>query len=112
MFLTPERREQLLANGLQSARDVEDTFDPLPVVELSQPDGAATWLLTEFDPDEPGLACGLVHRVDGVDDVRLSKIAANDGPIGLAVGRDRAFRLAKLLTPCRDATRIASVIAG
>ena len=60
-LLTPEQRAQLLANGkkqreAQEAGRGEDFF---PVVKLFTPDAGATWLLTELDPEDQGLAFGL-----------------------------------------------------
>lgn len=115
MLVSREQREQLLANGLRSARDREGGFDPIPVVKLFQPDGAATWLLTQLDPNDPDLAYGLVDRGGGAPDVdyaRLSEIAATVGPLGLAVEQDRAFRPAKTLRAYREAAKIAGIVAA
>jgi hypothetical protein len=57
LLITPEQREQLIANGHRSRHD--PVFDPQPVVKLFTPDASATWLLTELDPDEPNIAFGL-----------------------------------------------------
>ena len=52
-LITPELREQLLANG---ARRSADHF---PVLKLFNPTGAATWLVTEMDPDDHDYLFGL-----------------------------------------------------
>ena len=58
-LLTTSLREKLLANG-RANRDADGLprehgyIDHKPVVKLFTPDaGAATWLLTEIDPDDP-----------------------------------------------------------
>lgn len=115
MGITPEQREKLLNNGLQSARDAEGAFDPIPVVKLFQPDGAATWLLTELDPNDPDLAYGLIDRGDGTPDldyVRLSAIAEVRGGLGLAVEQDRSFRPCKSLSLYHQAAKTAGCITA
>jgi len=57
-LITPELRVRLLANG-QIARD-NPRFDPWPVAKWFNPCGAATWLITELDPDDEDLAYGLM----------------------------------------------------
>jgi hypothetical protein len=52
-LVTDEIREQLLANGRN--RDQDHT----PVVKFFSPVGAATWLITEMDPEMPDLLFGL-----------------------------------------------------
>lgn len=44
-LLTPDQREQLLANGRQPGRD------HVPVVKFFNPIGIGTWLATEIDSD-------------------------------------------------------------
>lgn len=56
-LITSEQRTLMLANGARSAAGEE--IDPFPVVKLFTPDGGATWLLTELDPDDPDIAFGL-----------------------------------------------------
>src|SRR3546814_11021801 len=54
---------------------VGEAHDPYPVVRLFTPDAAASWLLTELDPDDPDLASGLCDLGLGapkLDHVRLS----------------------------------------
>src|SRR3546814_18259986 len=57
---------------------VGEAHDPYPVVRLFTPDAAASWLLTELDPDDPDLAYGLCDLRLGapkLDHVRLSLLA-------------------------------------
>lgn len=92
-LITEEQRAQMLANGRQS-RDRED-FDPAPVVKLFTPDGWATWLLTEIDPDDPDHAFGLCDLGQGFPElgyVSLDELATVRGRLGLPIERDRSFK--------------------
>src|SRR3546814_16013574 len=68
-----ELRSRLVANGMRTR--VGEAHDPYPVVRLFTPDAAASWLLTELDPDDPDLAYGLCDPGLGapkLDHLRLS----------------------------------------
>ena len=102
-LLTPELREQLLANGRQQAlvRGTGRETDFFPVVKLFTPDGAATWLLTELYPDAPHIAFGLCDLGFGFPepgDVSLAEIGALRGILGLPVERDLHFTATKPLS--------------
>jgi hypothetical protein len=89
----------MLANGRRSAAG--EPIDPCPVVKLFTPDAAATWLLTELDPDEPDIAFGLCDLGIGFPElgsVRLSEIAQVRGALGLPVERDGHFVATKPLS--------------
>ncbi len=60
-LLTKELREQLLANGREQAKvkGTKAERDFPPVVKFFYPAGAATWLISEADPDDPDLLHGL-----------------------------------------------------
>lgn len=91
-LLTAALRRQLLLNGHKSRSQPD--FDPVPVVKLFTPDGSATWLLTELNPDNPDLAFGLCDLGLGSPElgyVSLSEIASIRGRLGLPVERDRWF---------------------
>ena len=95
-LLTQGQRRRLLQQGAQQRalqyRDQSEDFPP--VVKLFTPDGAATWLLTELDPDDPDLAFGLCDLGLGAPElgyVRLSELEALRGGLGLPVERDRHF---------------------
>jgi len=91
-LITDEQRTQLLANG-QAHADGQD-IDPLPVVKLFTPDGQATWLLTELDPQDGDTAFGLCDLGLGMPElgsVRLSELATIRGPLGLPIERDLYF---------------------
>ena len=61
MLLTQAQHAQLLDNGRRQAavKGTPDEIDFPPVVKLFNPCGAATWLLTEIDPDDETVAWGL-----------------------------------------------------
>lgn len=110
-LLTDEQRRQMLANGqhnaIKSAKD-GDTTDFSPVVKLFCPWGAATWLLTELDPEDPDIAFGLCDLGMGCPElgsVRLSEIAAVTGPGGLRIERDITFHADKTLAAYADEAR-------
>jgi Protein of unknown function (DUF2958) len=60
-LLTSAQRAKLLDNGHRQAavKGTPDEIDFHPVVKLFNPCGAATWLLTEIDPDDETVAWGL-----------------------------------------------------
>ncbi|TXM95370.1 DUF2958 domain-containing protein [Methylobacterium sp. WL116] len=90
---TKAQRRQLLLNGQRSAAGKD--IDPLPVVKLFLPDGAATWLLSELDPTDPTRAFGLCDLGLGSPElgyVDLNELAQLRGYIGLPVSRDVYFQ--------------------
>lgn len=107
-ILTSEQERSMLANGRwnagRAAKDAQ-TEDFRPVVKLFCPWGAATWLLTELDPQDPDVAFGLCDLGQGFPElgrVRLSEIIAVRGPGGLTIQRDRHFKAAKTLQAYAD----------
>ena len=95
-LLTKEQYEKLLDNGRTQARvkGTPQELDPEPVVKLFYPAGAATWLLTELDPEEPDIAWGLCDLGMGFPEfgtVRLSELKSFTGIAGLRIERDRFF---------------------
>jgi len=97
-LLTKEQRTQLIAHGQINARRMaegEDTVHFSPVVKLFAPWGAATWLLTELDPEDEDIAFGLCDLGMGspeLGSVRLSELGSVRGPAGLRIERDRHFK--------------------
>ncbi|MBR1240266.1 DUF2958 domain-containing protein [Bradyrhizobium sp. AUGA SZCCT0274] len=86
--LTEEDRIRLFANALA------DESDHAPVVKLFTPDGAATWLISEVDPDDPDRLFGLCDLGQGYPElgyVSLAEISAVRGRLGLPVERDLHF---------------------
>jgi hypothetical protein len=113
ILITKDQREQMLANGRLSAAG--KAIDPLPVVKLFTPDGAATWLLTELDPDDPDIAfglCDLGMQCPELGCVRISEIASVRGRFGLAVERDLHFTADKPLSAYAAAARTAEAIVA
>lgn len=96
-LLTKEQIDRLARNGRANAERIDDdgnTHDFEPVVKLFMPDGAATWLLTATDPEDPDIAFGLCDLGMGCPElgtVRLSELESVRGQIGLPVERDRHF---------------------
>lgn len=85
-LLTPEQREQLLANGRQ--RDV----DHVPVVKFFNPIGIGTWLATELDGGGDimfGLA--QLNDVPELGSFSLEELAALQLPFGMRIERDVSF---------------------
>lgn len=91
-LIKQELRNALLANGQQSQLQ---EHDPFPVIKLFTPDSAATWLLTELDPNEPDRAFGLCDLGVGSPEmgwVSLVELQGFRGPFGLAVIVDINFK--------------------
>ena len=106
-LLTKAMADKLLENGRKQAA-TEHHLDPFPVVKLFTPDGAATWLLTEIDPDDPSIAFGLCDLGLGfpeLGNVSLVEIAALRGALGLPVERDRWFKADKPLSAYAEIAR-------
>jgi Protein of unknown function (DUF2958) len=95
-LFTKAQREQLLDNGRRQAavKGTSDEIDFHPVVKLFNPVGAATWLLTEIDPDDETVAWGLCDLGMGFPEfgtVSLIELADYRGRLGLGIERDRYF---------------------
>jgi hypothetical protein len=96
-LITSAQRQKLLENGRaqRAAIDRQDqVLDFEPVVKLFTPDGNATWLLSQLDPDTGHLAFGLCDLGLGEPElgyVSLAELAALRGPLGLAIERDQSF---------------------
>lgn len=110
-LLTAEIRARLLDNGRRNAERIADdgkTIDFEPVVKLFTPDAACTWLLTEIDPEDHGIAVGLCDLGMGspeLGSVSISELTAVRGKLGLAVERDLWFRADKTLSAYADEAR-------
>jgi hypothetical protein len=115
-LLTSEQEVQLRANGAanasRAARDQEPE-DFRPVVKLFCPWGAATWLLTELDPNDPDVAFGLCDLGMGFPElgcVSLSELGSIQGSGGLRIERDLYFTPSKTLQGYAEEARGASRI--
>lgn len=96
MLLTKSQREKLLDNGRRQAavKGTSRELDLFPVVKLFDPCGAATWLLTEIEPDDPDIAWGLCDLGMGCAEfgtVSLSELASVRGRLGRGIERDLHF---------------------
>lgn len=110
-LLTRQLRRQMLANGARARGD--EAHDPAPVVKLFTPDAAATWLLSDLDPEDPDIAfglCDLGHGFPELGSVRLSELEAVRGRLGLPVERDVTFQATKTLGAYASAARAHSRI--
>lgn len=114
-LLMKQQMQQLLANGRRQAsvRGTANEIDFPPVVKLFHPAGAATWLLTELDPDDPDIAWGLCDLGIGFPEfgtVRLSELKSLQVIPGLGVERDRFFEvqgpISRYIAAAMDAGRI------
>lgn len=84
-LLTPEQREQLLANGRQPGGD------HVPVVKFFNPVGIGTWLATEIDSDND-TCFGLADiGFPELGTFSLDELAALELPFGMHIERDVFF---------------------
>ena len=106
-LISDEHRTQLLVNGRITA-DGGD-HDPQPVVKLFTPDGHATWLLTELDPEDGDTAYGLCDIGIGMPElgtVRISDLASIVGPLKLPIERDLYFTAKRTLSEYMQLARM------
>lgn len=117
-IFTQEQEQQLKANGRRNAERIArdgNTEDFAPVVKLFCPFGAATWLLTEIDPENSEIAFGLCDLGMGspeIGSVSIAEITAIRGPGGLRVERDLHFKADKTLQAYATEARAAGVIVA
>jgi hypothetical protein len=114
-LITKKQREQLLKNGKESEATKPDCPDHYPVVKLFTTWGAATWLLTELDPEEPDIAFGLCDLGMGFPElgsVRVSEIAAIRGCFSLKVERELHWKAKKTLSEYAQEARKAQRIVA
>ena len=115
MLLTPGLRAALRANAIAhhaAQRDGRAEPDPLPVLKLFNPMGAATWLATELDEDGDTLF-GLADLGFGCPELgyfSLSEIESVRLPAGLGIERDLYFEPRFPLSAYAEAARIAGRI--
>jgi hypothetical protein len=112
MILIPDELAlQMQYNGWKSAANPD--FDPPPVVKLFTPDGGATWLLAELDPEDLDRAFGLCDLGMGFPEVgwvSLSELKSVRGRLGLPIERDLHFKADKSLRDYARQARIAGRI--
>ena len=95
-LITKSQLDRLLKNGRAQRLAIDNAMPAIdfkPVVKLFTPDGAATWLLTELDPNGD-LAFGLCDLGLGCPElgyVSLNELRAVRGKLGLPIERDAHF---------------------
>ncbi len=114
-LLTKDQHAKLLDNGRRQAlvKGTEHELDFEPVVKLFNPTGAATWLLTELDPEDPTVAWGLCDLGMGFPEfgtVSLTDLAEFKGRFGLGIERDLHFKAQGPISRYIDAAREAGHI--
>jgi hypothetical protein len=114
-LLTKAQYEKLLDNGRRQAlvKGTPQELDFEPVVKLFNPTGAATWLLTEIDPEEPTIAWGLCDLGMGFPEfgtVNLTELAEFRGRFGLGIERDLHFQAKGPISRYIDAANKAGQI--
>jgi hypothetical protein len=113
-LITVEIAKLLDANG-RTALEGGDTSQTKPVLKLFNPCGAATWLISERDPEDPDILFGLCDLGFGCPElgrVSLSEIQAVKLPFGLTIERDIHFRADKSLVEYADEARAEGRIAA
>lgn len=116
-LVPPNLLSQLLDNGiLQRKLQAEGAeVDLKRVVKIFTPDAAATWLLSELDPDDQDTAFGLCDLGLGCPElgvVSLTELEGVRGKLGLPVEMDLYFKATKTLSVyALDAQREGSIRA-
>ena len=114
-LLTKELRDKLLANGREQAKvkGTKSERDFWPVVKFFYPAGAATWLVTELDPEDHDLGfglCDLGHGFPELGSFRVSELQSFKGRFGLGIERDLHFEAKAPLSRYAAAAREAGCI--
>lgn len=111
-LIPDDLKKRLLDNGRFNRHWSEAdgrTIDFKPLVKLFNPCGAATWLLSELDPDDPDIAFGLCDLGAGEPElgyVSLAEIEGYKGPLGIGIERDLSFTATQSLTAYAKEARI------
>jgi len=100
--IPPDLMFALRANAVSSCflAPADKPFDPVPVIKLFNPVGAATWLATEIGEDGDTLF-GLADLGFGCPELgsfSLAEIAAVRLPFGLGIERDIGFSTTQRLS--------------
>ena len=112
ILLNPDLRSALRANAINrraAQRDETPEPDPVPVLKLFNPVGAATWLATELESDDDALF-GLADLGFGCPELgyfSLSEIASVRLPFALGIERDMGFETPFPLSRWTDTARRA-----
>ena len=106
-LITKEIDRQLRTYGERSARGI-DTSDARPALKLFNPCGAATWLISERDPENPDILFGLCDLGFGTPELgslSLSEIESIRLPFGLKIERDIHWTPSATLSEYADKAR-------
>lgn len=87
VLITAADRAKLLENGRASANARNGSVDHVPVLKLFLPEGSATWLITEMDPENPDILFGLCDP--GLGEPELGSVSLTE----LQSVRTKRFRL-------------------
>jgi hypothetical protein len=110
-LITEALAKQLTRNGELNANGGGHDFKP--VLKLFSPVGAATWLITEREPDYPDILFGLCDLGMGFPElgsVSLTELLSIRLPFGLRIERDLHFVARWPLSVYADAAREAGCI--
>lgn len=108
MLITKELDAKLRANHAASAEH-DNGGEVFPPLKLFFAASAATWLITERDPENPDLLFGLCDLGQGYPEVGYVSLAELQSVkiMGLGIERDRYFTPKKSLTDYADEARAA-----
>lgn len=106
-LITKAIEQKLLKNAATPDEDHK------PALKIFCPWGAATWLITEMDPEDPDILFGLCDLGVGFPElgsVSLTELKEVTGPGGLKLERDQWFTAEQTLSAYADAARAAGSI--
>ena len=116
---TQAQLKQLLANGQAAAAvrtgQQEEDLTRRPVVKWFTPFSAATWLISEIDPEDHDIAFGLADLGVGCPElgsIYIPEVMALKGPMGLCVERDLYFQPDRSLVDYASQAQLAGSIAA
>jgi hypothetical protein len=113
-LLTKPILQKLLDNGRKQAlvRGTEREHDFVPVAKLFCPVGAATWLLTKINPDDPDIAFGLCDLGVGCPELGSVSLAElrSIRVMGVGIERDLHWNARGALSAYADAANAAGHI--
>lgn len=111
-LIPDDLRDRLIENGRTA--EIQDGFDPFPVVKLFTPDGPFTWLLSEAYPDGSDLRLfGLLDFGIGapvLGFIVLSDLELLRSRLRVPVERDRDFEARHPISIYANFARRAGVI--
>ncbi len=119
-FLTRVLRDKLISNGIKQRKmrdssEGEKDIDFEPVVKFFNPIGAATWLITEIDPDNQDIMfglCDLGFQCPELGDVSIKEMSEMSLPMGMKIERDYHWRAKKTLSAYTDEASAAGHISA